>query len=251
MHTQVAKPSELRRLLRATRRHLGIVITCALVVPLAALAVSLLSEKEYQSQAAVFLRESELDDIVVGYDVFDTPEGDEVVAQTGLRLAKIDPVGERAAERLGGGLTGDEVSDRVTVEREGESMVLDVTATSSKPGEARRLADEYALAIIGYRRDRELDAVRKAQSVVQRRLDALTPQERRRLRDLRKRSEGLETLAGLATGGVELAERADRPSAPSSPKPVRNAVIGLGLGTLLGIGLALIPGRRERGVGEP
>jgi uncharacterized protein involved in exopolysaccharide biosynthesis len=251
MHTQVAKPSELTRLLEATRRHLGIVITCALVVPVAALAISLLSEKEYQAQAAVFLRESELDDIVVGYDIFDTPEGDDVLAETGLELATVDPVGDRAAKRLGGGVTGDDLSDRVTVERNGESMLLHVTARASKPEAARRAADEYALAIIGFRRNRELAAVRKAQSVVRRRLDALPPGERRRSRELRTRSEDLETLAGLATGGVELAERADRPSAPSSPKPVRNTVLGLGLGTLLGIGLALIPGRRGRGAREP
>ena len=47
-------------------------------------------------------------------------------------------------------------------------------------------------------------------------------------------------VAGVTGGGVAVITPATAPSAPSSPKPAHDAFLGLILGFLLGIGLALL-----------
>ena len=99
------------------------------------------------------------------------------------------------------------------------------------------LANTFVQAFIAYRRSVDLKAIRDTQDLVQRKLSTLTPQERNgpRGRALSASADQLAVLASLQTGNAEIAQQADVPSAPSSPKPIRNGLIGLIAGTLLGV----------------
>jgi hypothetical protein len=55
-----------------------------------------------------------------------------------------------------------------------------------------------------------------------------------------------QILASLQTGNAELVQRAEPPTSPSSPQPIRNAVLGAGLGLFLGIAMALGLARLDR-----
>ena len=50
----------------------------------------------------------------------------------------------------------------------------------------------------------------------------------------------LAVSGAVNAGGVELVTRARPPRAPSSPRPVRDSLLGLIIGLLLGIGAAFV-----------
>ena len=58
----------------------------------------------------------------------------------------------------------------------------------------------------------------------------------------------LKLTQALQTGGAELVQPANPPSSPSSPKPLRNVLLGIVLGALLGFGLAALLERIDRRV---
>jgi capsular exopolysaccharide synthesis family protein len=192
-------------------------------------------------------RESELDEIVAGTDVFELPSDEETASQTTEALATVDAVSTRTAKALGGGQTGDDVAEAVEVEPRSESFFFDVTATADDPGSARRLAETYAEELVRFRRSLDRKAVRGARREVLRELAALDPvaaagSEGDGLRELAAR---MERLRKATTGDVEIVQHATRPDEASSPKPWRNLLIGLLLGSLLGLGLALLVDRLD------
>ncbi len=74
---------------------------------------------------------------------------------------------------------------------------------------------------------------------------------RRRERNLREREADLTALAAVQTGNARVVQPAAVPGAPSSPKPVRNLIAGIGLGLLLGIGLAVLFHLLDRRLNNP
>ena len=83
---------------------------------------------------------------------------------------------------------------------------------------------------------------------MQRQLSALSPAQREATqgRSLRQQVDQLRVLAALQTGNAELVQKAEPPLTASSPKPVRNAILALILGLMIGIGLALLLDRLDR-----
>src|SRR5205823_689385 len=63
---------------------------------------------------------------------------------------------------------------------------------------------------------------------------------------LQARLAQLRVLASLQTGNAELVQPAQVPGAPSSPKIVRNGLLGLFLGILLGIAVVLLAETLDR-----
>src|SRR5207244_8023755 len=68
---------------------------------------------------------------------------------------------------------------------------------------------------------------------------------------LRQRAEQLQILAALQTGNAELVQPANVPTTPSSPTPTRDAILGLIIGILLGLGLAVLLERLDRRLKDP
>jgi capsular exopolysaccharide synthesis family protein len=61
----------------------------------------------------------------------------------------------------------------------------------------------------------------------------------------------MKALASLQARNAVVVDRATPPESPSSPKPVRNTVIGAMAGLLLGLGLVLARGKRDRRLLDP
>lgn len=173
-------------------------------------------------------------------------------AATNVKLVGLDVVAERAAGRLRG-LSMAEVSSMVGVSAAGESDVVSITATSAKPAQARRVANEFARQFIAFRADADKSKLLGAKLLAERELERLSPEEQVGARGeaLSRAAEKLGVLASLQTGNAELVQPAGLPASPSSPKPVRNGVLGAILGLLLGIGLAFLLERLNRRLRDP
>ena len=166
---------------------------------------------------------------------------------------------------------------RVVVGQVGETDVLAVKGRSSSPPRAAALARAYAVAYIDLRRSQESATLTAAAARVRSRVDDLQTQidavneriaaeERQRPnqpgvvapsqpiaglnaeRDhllteqvpLKRRLAELELEAEATTGGVEMVSGEVIPVVQVQPRPLRNTIVALALGLLLGFGLAFL-----------
>src|SRR6478752_3759523 len=170
--------SALSPRLAVLRRHLRVVLICALLTPAAALGFSLVQQKEYLATASLLFRDPGLDQKVFG-STFQQPTQDPTrQAATNVRLVSLDIVADRTARALGRSWTRERVSRKIDVVGEGQSDVVSVKATDHSPAVAARLANTFALQYIAIRRDADRSKFREAEALVARQLQALTPAER-------------------------------------------------------------------------
>jgi tyrosine-protein kinase len=240
-------------LLAMLRRRLGVILLCLLLTPAAALGVSLLQDKEYTANASLLFRDPQFDQKLFGSTFVQESKDPTREAATNVELVSLEEVAARTARRLGRGLSGEDVSDAVKVEAEGQADVVSLSATASDPDFAARMANTFGEEYVDFRREADHSKIREAQRLVRKDLAGLSAEERRSDagESLRKRLNELGVLASLQTGNAELAETAEPPRDPASPQPVRNAALGLALGALLGLGLALLVDRLDRRLRDP
>jgi capsular exopolysaccharide synthesis family protein len=233
--------------LAVLRRHVPVIVICALLAPAAALGLSLVQQKKYAATASLLFRDPGLDQKLFG-STFQQPTQDPTrAAATNVRLVSLSIVADRTARALGRPWTRDRVSHKIDVAGD-QSDVVSVKATDHSPGVAARLANTFGRQYIAFRRDADRSKFREAQALVAQQLQTLTPaqQQGSEGRALRARAEQLQTLAALQTGNAELVQPADVPDSPTSPRPMRNVLIGALLGLALGIATAFLLERLDR-----
>ncbi|HSR94489.1 MAG TPA: GNVR domain-containing protein, partial [Solirubrobacterales bacterium] len=220
------------------RRNWILLLVCFLVVPGAALVYSLAQTPEYTASASLLFTEKNASQV--------NPER---AAATNLQLVSLDQVAARTARTLNGAnLTVAEISSKVSVAPAGESDLVDIEATDPDPKLAAAIANEFARQFIAFRRDANRAKILKAQGLVEARLNELTPGQLAgpEAAALEERHRELAIRATLQTGEAQLVQPATEPSAPSSPKKTRNVALGIFLGLVLGISLALLRDQFDR-----
>ena len=119
---------------------------------------------------------------------------------------------------------------------------VSVTAISPNAKTAALVANAYAAAFTAARRAREQERVRIAEQVIQRTLDSFSTASERLSADyvtLQQRLQDLQILEATVTGNFRVLVPATVPGEPFSPRPVRNGLMGLVAGLVLGIVVAL------------
>ena len=238
--------------LRALRRQLWLVLGVAVAVAAVAVGLSLLQEKEYTASATVYSRNSASVVLVRGpkrgyRTEFIAPRADPGrEAASSTRLASLDVVSDGIAKRIGGGLSGEEISTMVDVRPVLESDVLEFEATARRPRHAAELANAFAREYIDFRTEMDTAKVERGTRLVERELRGIPATRRLAANSLRSKQylkRAMEIVTSLQSGNIELVETAKPPSSPSSPKPARNGLLGLALGLLLGVTIGLIRAR--------
>ena len=230
------------------RRRFLVILIPALLVPGAALALTLQQEKEYEASTSLLFRDSGL-----GSTVLASADPDREAA-TNLRLLQLDALERKVNADRNHPFPGD-----VDVVTEAESNLATITATDTKPRRAARMADAFAQEYIALREkavDREIELERTAVNEELSQIPLTTrpggaqlgqgglKRRGRRAEALKERLKEL-TIAGVAPIGVRQVQRAEVPSSAVSPDPVRNTVVGAILGLALGIGFAIWLERRD------
>jgi capsular exopolysaccharide synthesis family protein len=150
---------------------------------------------------------------------------------------------------LGGGAVPsymvETVWDAESSSSSGQSDVstISIRAISADAETSARVANAYAQAFTAYRRAREQSRVRQAEQVVKSRMDTFTTEESKQTAEyltLQQRLQDLQILEATATGNFTILAPATAPEAPFAPRPVRNGLIGLFAGMVVGTGIALI-----------
>jgi len=142
------------------------------------------------------------------------------------------------------GYSVDTVSDTKPSASTGQSDVSTVSIRAVSPSAeiAARVANAYAQAFTAYRKAREQARVRQAEQVVRNSMDTFNSEASRQTAEyltLEQRLQDLQILEATATGNFTILAPATTPDAPFSPRPVRNGLMGLAAGLVLGIVVAL------------
>jgi succinoglycan biosynthesis transport protein ExoP len=245
--------SDLRKTIRVLRARIPLIAACTALAGGAALAFSLMQEKEYSAESSLLFRDPGFDQRLFGSSDSQAWQDPAREAATNVRLASLDAVADRTSEDLGRGLNGEAVSAMLDVEPEGQSDVVSIAATHEDPEFAARVANAFAQSYIEFRREADQAKVEDARQLVEAEYARLEPEAQvgEEGQALREQISNLTTLEALQTGNAELVQEADVPSSPSSPKPVRNTLIGAVFGLLFGLGLALVRERLDRRLKDP
>lgn len=204
---------ELRDYLRVVRRRWVIIVVTTLVVVGVAALYTLVSTPMYASTVRLFVTTQQSDTAA------DTYQGGLFSQQRVTSYAdnaKSHALASRVIDDLDLDMTPSELSDSVDAQVVPETVNLELTVTNASPAMAQALAQAYAEGMV--------DLI-----------------------------EELETPAGQTTAPIKatIVDPASLPTSPVSPQPVRNLILGLAGGLLLGLGLALLRDLLDTSVKTP
>ncbi len=238
----VESGATLRDYLNVARRRKWIILQAVVLVPAAAVAFSLTQEKLYQASSEVLLSRQNLAAALTG-----TPDATlniqaDRIAQTQASLARVPDVARRVLEQTSVEMTPKEFLDASSVSAKPNADLLEITVTDPDPEQAKLLSSAYADAFTDYRRELDTRALTRARTDVEAKLDELAGEgdrESELYRSLVDKQQQLSTLEALQTSNAFPVRRAED-TVQVQPKPVRNAILGLALGLVLGLGLAFL-----------
>jgi len=234
----------VRDLVHPLRERWHIVVLCAILTCAAALGFSLTQEERYASTAKLLIQEDGFDASVVGLDRGQQVDPERQTA-TDLALFRQYPLAERVVEETGADLSPKALLDSTSVEADGPSRVIEVTVTDDDPETAAALATTYARQYVRFRAANARQRYRRALGDIDGRLEALEDSDARpaAVRQLREQRDQVALLASLQSGDATVIEPARADDTPVSPDLVRNGILGLLVGTILG---AMLASARER-----
>jgi Mrp family chromosome partitioning ATPase len=237
----------LRDYLHVLQRRKWIVLLAVVIVPLAAVALSLRQSPLYQSSADVLLRYQSLPSTVAGindpnsYSYFVDPVRS---TDTQLQVAGLPLLANRVAAALRKeGVNPQTVPGSTSVAEVGDTDVLEFTAHSGSATLAAQIATEYARQFTRYHEQLDTGSITTAVKGLRQRITELQgeggSQSRKQVTQLRGKIDQLETLLTVQTSSAVVVRTA-LGATKIRPKPTKYGVLGLGLGLILGIGLALL-----------
>jgi capsular exopolysaccharide synthesis family protein len=243
---------DLEKALSILRRRAPVIVLCLLLIAGIAFALSKHQTKQYTATAALVFNTNQPNQQVAGLtEVSSTsPQAQQ---STNVKLVELGDTASLTAKRLGVGLTAQQIKSKLSVSPQGESNIVDVSATATSPALASEIANTYSDEFIKGQARASRQYFGSALALVRKEFAALPRQQRTGPQglSLTDRAQSLQILSQLQAGNVQVAQAATPPSGPSSPKVARNTALGGVLGLLLGVGLAFLLERLDRRIKEP
>ncbi len=233
----------LRDYLHVVRRRKWIILQATLLVPAAAIAFSIHEQKLYQASAQVLLSSQNLATELTGTQQTGVSVLPDRVAQTQADVARVPAIAATVLRRVPRtGLTVEGFLSRSSVSTAANADILTFEVLNRDAALARRLVDEYAASYTVYRRNLDTAAIHTALKSVDARIGQLVAAGGRGgalYASLVERQQTLATMQALQTSNAAVVQQAQG-AVQVQPKTSRNAILGIFLGIVLGIGLAFL-----------
>ena len=207
-------------------------------------------EQDYTATAALSFNNDQLAQQIAGLSAASS-SGLLGQQDSNIETVRLGDTTARTARLLG--LTAAEVSASVSVGGKAESSIVSVSATSTSPVLAARIANAYARQVVKEQQSTSRQFFKSALALVNKQLAELSPAQRFGSDglDLQNRAHTLGLLAGLDDNNVQVAQEASVPTSPSSPKTKTNTILGAIVGLLLGLSIAFALERFDRRIRDP
>ncbi len=259
---QDSEGPNFENVLGVLRRRAPWILICLVLAAGAAFGYSKHQAKKYTATASLVFNNSQTNQQAAGLQALSAGSSQQAQQNTNLRLVQLGDMAEKTASLLAGaktatllaqGLTKEKVSASLSVSGQGESNIVDVTATTTSPTLSADIANTYTAVFVKEQQNANHSYYAAALKLVNRQLAALSPKQKVSTSGLalEGRAQSLGVLAELRNGNVEVAQAAAIPTSPSSPKTSRNTLLGAFLGLLLGLGIAFLLERMDRRLREP
>ncbi len=243
------------------RRRAPWIVLCVVLVAGSTYGFSKHQTKQYTATASLVFNNNQLSQQVAGLQVASSGNA-QPQQETNLKLVQLGDMAEKTAivlahakgaTLLARDLTREKVKESLSVSAQGESNVVDVSATATSPKLAADIANEYTEEFVYEQQNANHAYYASALALVNKQLGTLSPRQKRSTAGvaLEDRAQSLGVLAELKNATVEVAQPATVPTSPSSPRTSRNTALGAFLGLLLGLGLAFLLERLDRRIREP
>jgi capsular exopolysaccharide synthesis family protein len=258
---------DLRHWLHVLGRRKWTIATVTFVVVASALVASFLQTPVYRATAEMLIQSR------ASERLFDPSTG-EPATQTAVQT-EIEVLTSKAVQDKVRAAIGD--APRIHARQVGQTNVVEVSAESTIPAKAAKVANAYVQAYIEFRRTQAVDDLLAAGQEIQNkiadlqrqideldaRVAAAAPAERaavaadaaaqrttllNQLAGFKERFDQLQVDAALKSGGAQLVTPAAVPIDPVRPTPARNAALALAVGLMFGTGLALLLDRLDDSV---
>ncbi len=268
---EAAAEPQLRDYLQVLRRRKSAIALSVAVVLGVAMLLSYLQTPRYAATAKLLLKQRSADSLFEsrGQAYVDPARS----VDTEIEVIKTEPVRDLVRQRIGS-------APPVQVSPVGKTDLVTVTAVSTDPRRTAVVANAYASAYIDFRRKQAFDELSAASEEVQTKITEIQAQidslgsttanlpvcvderttaeacnqrataqatvtQRRttlisQLGLFQQRLDQLQVDSALARGGAQLVTPASTPVQPFAPSPIRNGVLAVILGLMLGVGLAFL-----------
>jgi len=254
---------ELRDYLNVISARRSIIILATLIVACVALVVSLVRPPTYSAEAKVLISENDTGAALFGTVLPELSSQPERALQTQVQLVEVRPVAETTIRKLGLKETPEALLKRVEVKSIGQTNMIAIEVMAPLPDEAADVANTMAEEYVAASRDRKRASLQEAADEVQQRLDQARDEILalgRRIQQsgrsdelaaelaiatdtystLAEKLEQLRINERLESGSGVIVQAAVVEVEPIAPKPLRNAVLGLLVGLVLGVGMAFL-----------
>jgi succinoglycan biosynthesis transport protein ExoP len=249
---QDSEALNLEQALSVLRRRVPLIVLCVVVVAGAAFGYSKHQTKKYTTTASLSFSDNSLSQQIAGLPA--NSSGNLLAQQaSNLELVKLGDLATKTATLLGHGLTPEKVSEALSISGQGESSIVEVSATATSPALAADIANTYISQFVNEQQGANRQYFKSALALVNKQLAGLSRTQRVGPDglELQDRAQTLGLLSELDHGNVQVAQEALVPTSPSSPKTSRNTVLGILLGLLIGLGLAFVLEHLDRRVRGP
>jgi Mrp family chromosome partitioning ATPase len=231
-------------------RRRWVVLAVVVLLPLVVYVLSSQREDRYQAHAVLQVHDASIDALLLGTPATDSSRSVQTLAAAAT-LVRTRRVAQVAAATLRPPEANlDRLLARVSVATDVDSGFLTIIGEARRPEAAASVANAFAGALIRTRAERALEQIDGAVAQVQNILQTLPPNDTGRAALLRQ-TQRLRARRAVLPYNAEVVEPAIPPDSASSPRPLRDAMIGLALAVLLGIGLASAVDRVDRRIRDP
>lgn len=244
-----------RTALAALRRHWFVLVAIPLVVGVAAYFTQVGAQKRYEATARVLLQSNDLGATLAGVPDLGRVDPERVVA-TEKEIASVPEVRSKAEAELKA--RGSDLAKSATIQlgsaksfSDGNSDVLEISATADDPAFAERFATAVARQYIAFRAQVSTGEISKARAQVEKRMAEIqgVPAASQEYSALLERAQTLDTLLLVGSGRASLLAPA-QDATEVAPNPLRRSVVAAVLSFLFSVLVVVAVSRFDTSAGS-
>jgi len=234
------------------RRKWIIILSVILITSISVSTALFLVTEKYESTAELLYRETGIDKILLGSDLFNSNFQPERNILTAAELVRAPAVSSAVEEELGDRLGGQDAASMIKTSAAKKADIINITATNTDPELAAAVANSFAAQYISWRKQVDLEVLEQARIPIEAQLASIpsTQQNSANYQVLREKLETIKLLESMQTGNLEIFKPAVVSDSPVSPKPVRTGIVAFLISLATGMGLVLLAEKLDTTVHE-